>query len=118
MRPVLKNIMTIGGDDASKFTPGDSKYFSLWLRLQVGPSDGEGSESFDVLVCSPGWLACQCERDGFVIGRHHFVVNQYRFDFIRDKLIKYIGHCSGENWPEIAGKVARIGHWEFEDYVP
>jgi hypothetical protein len=110
MRPVLKNISTIDGDDASKFTPEDAQCFSLWLRLDVGPSDGEGSESFDVLICSPSWLAGQCERDGFVIGRHHFVVNEYRFDFIRDKLTQFIGHCSGETWSEIAAKVSRIGY--------
>jgi Immunity protein 8 len=72
MRPVLINITTIDGDNASKFVSEDGS-FSLWLRLHVGSSDREESESFDVLVCSPGWLAFQCERDGFVIGRQHFV---------------------------------------------
>lgn len=64
-----------------------------------------------------GWLTFQCERHGFVVGRHHFVVNEYRFEFIRDKLAKFIGQCGGDDWSEIASKVARIGHWEFEDYV-
>jgi Immunity protein 8 len=117
MTAVLKSISTIEGNDPSTFRPDDEMCFSLWLRLYVGPSDGEGSESFDVLVCSPGWLARQSERDGFVVGRHHLVVNAYRYDLLRDQLAKLIGQFSGSNWSEVAAKVGRIGYWEFEDYA-
>lgn len=118
MHGLLKSIWTIDGEDASQVIPDDAKCFSIWLRLHVGPSNGEGSESFDVNVCSPCWRAGQCARDGFVVGRHHFVVNEYRFELIRDKLAQLISGCSGTTWHEAATKVARIGGWEFEDYVP
>jgi hypothetical protein len=117
MQAVLKSIWTIDGEDASTFTPEHPECFSVWLRLFVGPSNGAGEESFDVLVCSPGWLARECERDSFVVGRHHFVVNSFEFASIRDNLSRLVGQCSGASWAEVASKVARIGYWEFEDYV-
>ncbi len=116
MKAMLKSIWTIDGGDPSTFAPEDAS-FSLRLRLSVGPSDAEGSESFDLLVCSPAWLATQCERDGFVTGRHHFIVNEYRFDFVRETLNKLINQYSGASWSEVGAKVARLGCWEFEDYV-
>jgi hypothetical protein len=30
---------------------------------------------------------------------------------------QYCESCAGETWDEIAGKVGRLGRWEFEDYV-
>lgn len=24
--------------------------------------------------------------------------------------------CTGKDWSEVAGKLSRYGHWEFEDY--
>ena len=116
MRAALKSVSTIDGDDPSNFRP-ETDCFSIWLRLYVGPSGEEGSESFDVCVCSPDWLARQSESDGFVMGRHHLVVNAYSFIPLRSTLERLIGQCSGENWAEVAAKVGRIGQWEFEDYV-
>lgn len=38
MRPTIKRISTIDGDDPVKYTPGDPDRFAIGLRLFVAPS--------------------------------------------------------------------------------
>ena len=118
MRPAIKNISTIDGGDPARFQPSDAGTFSITLRLLIGPAESVGEESFDVTVCSPAWLEKECERNGFVLGRHHLVVRSYDFGFVERVLAKLIARYSGETWPEIAEKISRLAYWEFEDYQP
>lgn len=82
----------------------------------VGPMGGPGSESFDILVCTPKWLAQVCEKDGFVVGRHHLIVSNYNYSLLSSTIKELVEHHSGDTWREVAEKVGRIGYWEFEDY--
>jgi hypothetical protein len=84
----------------------------------VGPSPGDGEESFDVTVCTPQWLHDKCEREGILIGRHHIVVLGYNYEAIQSAVRRLVERCSGATWREIAVKVSRIAYWEFEDYQP
>jgi hypothetical protein len=118
MHAALRRICTIDGDDAATFQPAQPNRFAVVLRLFVGPSSGDGEESFDLTVCTPSWLDAECERDGFILGRHHLVVPSYNFEFIRRTLIKLVECYGGATWQEVADKVGRIGYWEFEDYEP
>ncbi len=116
MRPLIKRICTIDGGDAATYRPKEADQFALVVRLFVGPSSGEGEESFDVTICTPSWLRAECQRDGFIIGRHHLIVLSYDFEFIRRTLTRLVERYSGATWEETADKVSRIGYWEFEDY--
>lgn len=91
--------------------------FAFLARLYVGPSDGPGEESFDV-QCSPEWLAARCADEGFVDGRHTVVttIDAFLEEGLRSFLTRRVETVSGAAWQEVAEKVARIGHWEFEDY--
>lgn len=42
--------------DVETYVPKDPANDAVWLRLMVGPLDGPGEESFDVLVRTPRWL--------------------------------------------------------------
>lgn len=117
MQPVIKDISTIDGGDPAGFQPSDDT-FSITLRLLIGPANSAGEESFDVTVCSPAWLEKECERNGFVLGRHHLVVCNYDFAFVERILTKLIERYSGKTWHEIAEKISRLAYWEFEDYQP
>jgi hypothetical protein len=116
MHAKIKGICGIDGGDLTIYRPSESDRFAVVLRLLVGPSSGEGEESFDVSVCTPSWLDAECERTGFVLGRHYLIVRSYDFEFIRRTLIKSVERYRGATWQEVADKVSRIGYWEFEDY--
>ena len=108
----VRHIISPDVADLVTFRP-EADAFAVLLMLLVGPHDGPGEESFDVLVCSPAWLAAQGEP---VIGRHKLVVNDFDFRAIEAFLRRHVESCFGETWSEVGTKVGRIGHWEFEDY--
>ena len=84
----------------------------------IGPALQDGEESFDVEVCTPAWLAQRYGPHGIVSGRHHLIVFEYDFKVIDSYLREFVANCSGDTWQDVAGKIGRLGHWEFEDYSP
>lgn len=114
MIAVLRDVHSPDVDDLAAFEPGASA-FAVLVQMLVGPLDGEGEESFDVMVCSPDWIRLQPEP---VIGRHLLIVNTFGWALIRQFLEDQVSRCEGSDWPEVANKVGRIGQWEFEDYQP
>ena len=70
------------------------------------------------MVCTPEWLAQEIKKVGVINGRHHLIVNEYDIDKIRSFLVEYAHKCAGNTWQDVAIKLSRMGHWEFEDYTP
>jgi len=112
----VKGIYTVDGDNLENHVPEDPKCFCIVVRVLIGPRGTEGDESFDIKVCTPQWLELEIERRRFLIGRHYLFVGDYRPEFIRATLTRFIEHCSGDSWQEVAKKISRIAYWEFEDY--
>jgi hypothetical protein len=116
MRARLRGV-TLDPEPAT--LPADPADFAFNARLLVGPSDGEGEESFDVTVASPEWIAARCrEQDGILHCRHHVAVDFDTFD--RRRLLQWLEHhvhsVDANSWPEIGTALSRLGHWEFDDY--
>lgn len=80
-----------------------------------GPDDSNGEESFGLLVCNALYVQ-QKAMDGPFSGRHHLIVSEFDVSVVRQFLLRAADHCSGGTWDQVAEKLARIGHWEFEDY--
>jgi hypothetical protein len=114
----VKGIFTWEGDHLELYVPQDPRKFSVLVRVMVGPRGGEGEESFDINVCSLQWLEEHVEREGFVFGTHRLFVKTYDSVQIKNLITKFIERYSGDSWREIAEKISRIAHWEFEDYKP
>ena len=117
-RARVRAIYTSNMDDLARYVPQDPERFCVSVRAMVGPETGEGEESFDISVCTPKWLEYVCQRDGFVIGRHYLMVNDYNVPHLKKLIVQLIEKCEGSSWREAAEKVGRIGYWEFEDYTP
>jgi hypothetical protein len=82
-------------------------------------ADGPGEESFNVTVCTPEWLSAACREAGGIYNlRHHMVVRLDDFDqrALRSWLEARVEEVEADSWTEPAGRLGRIGHWEFEDY--
>lgn len=104
--------------DLDSYCPDDAACFGFLVQAFFGPSDGAGSESFDILVCTPKWLERELSEDVIISGRHRLIVKRYDPDAIRHFLSNYAQHCTGASWHEAARKLAHLGAWEFEDYTP
>jgi len=117
MRAKLKELYSLDFD-LDSYWPEQPDNFGFWVRAMVGPENEEGSESFDIQICTPEWLKSKHSEDEILFGRHMLIVFDYDLDRIKQKISKYCDGCSGEKWQEVGGKVSRIGYWEFEDYVP
>lgn len=110
MRAVVKRF------EWDALTDGRPNDEPVELVLHVGPIEGPGEEMFSVHVCTPAALIKLLERDGLLIARHFLFIE--RIDaarveaFINDRLRR----LDGDTWQQLAYKIARIGHWEFEDY--
>lgn len=113
-KPVLRRMHSPDVADLATFAPGDSA-FGLLVQLLVGPDNGPGEESFDIVVCTPEWLRTQGRA---VVGLHHGIVPAYDYAGMRTLVDDFLDTCEGNDWHEVACKVARLGHWEFDDYRP
>jgi hypothetical protein len=89
--------------------------FCLLVQAMVGPAGSRGEESFDILVCSPSWLEANIG-DEIIDGRHHLIMQNYDYKKLWDYIASYCSNQSGRDWQEIAGRLALLGKWEFEDY--
>ena len=118
MRAQLK-FLALEPDPAS--LPSDPAEFVLLARMIVGPQDAPGEESFDVVVCTPEWLAAQCRAHGGLYDpRHHLVVTLDTFDkrALRTWLDARVRAVEAATWGEIGERLGRLALWEFEDYTP
>ena len=105
-------------DNLSTWQPAEPDCFGFLLQIMVGPASEEGEESFGIEVCTPAWLARKYGPHGIISGRHHLIVFEYEFKTIESYLRDYVASCSADTWQEVAAKIGRLGHWEFEDYRP
>jgi hypothetical protein len=83
----------------------------------IGPAGSDGAESFDITVCTPEWLCSHMQRDPLP-GRRYLFVTSFDYEKLETYLRDLCLYCQGDSWTDVATKLARIGKWEFEDYVP
>ena len=117
MKAELKYLHSPEIFDLAHFEPKNRKSFSFLLQIMVGPKGEEGEESFEVEVCTPRWLASNFDEERVILGSSYLIVQGYSYEKLKEFIIKYLDHCTGDNWLEVARKVSRLGQWEFENYI-
>ncbi len=115
MKAALRHIMSFDVPDLAAWTPPTAD-FAIGIRLLVGPDGEEGEESFDLTVCSPGWLVARVRDECVVDARHHLVVENFDYRLLAGYLERRVEACRGSSWDDVAQQLARLGYWEFEDY--
>ena len=103
-------------EGVESFDPVDPECFVLAVAAHVGPLGGEGDELFYFTVCTPRWLLENEPEKGFLFPRHYLVVNRWDYRVVLRAIRDICLHAEADTWPEVASKVGRYGHWEFEDY--
>lgn len=117
MRAAVRSVYS-ADVDVDAYVPDDPENDGVWIRLIVGPADGPGEESFDVLVCTPLWLRETVAKEGPQIGRHHLIVDPLDLGQAKEFLRRQIESVEAPDWPSLGEQLGRIGYWEFEDYQP
>jgi hypothetical protein len=99
--------------DLESFKPEGG--FGILVQAMVGPLGSVGEESFDIIACTPEWFSAEMKQN-IVSGRHHLFMKYYDYQSLRQFIRDYCASCHGASWQEVAQKLSRMGHWEFEDY--
>jgi hypothetical protein len=116
MRPVLRSALSPDVEDLDEFSPPVDQPWSVFVQLLIGPSEGQGEESFGLTICSGAWLDRRAEASGPQLGRHCLVMSAFEWRTARVFVEDYLTRCLGDSWQDVASRVSRLGSWEFEDY--
>lgn len=87
------------------------------VTVLAGPSDSPGEESFHVDVVTLDALARMLDAAPFLVGRHLLIARDLNIESAKEFLRRRFEEPEADTWPELASKLARIGLWEFEDYL-
>ena len=116
MRAQLKTLDSPDVPELKSYAPENPRCFGFLLEASFGLEGVPGADLFDIMVCTGPWLEDQARQtSGIIIGRHYLIVDRYDFGRIKRFLEDYANKCEGGTWDEIAEKLGRLGHWEFED---
>lgn len=118
MRAELKRLHSADAPDLRTFRPADAENFGLLIQVMAGPAGDDASESFDLVVCTPAWLAARLDVEPIIDGRHHLIVRAFDYEMLERFIRDYCAQSDGADWREVATKLSRLGRWEFEDYRP
>ena len=113
MRAILKNIDWMQ-KDPNDYTGNEDGTVSLTLTLSIGIDGEEGSDYFDLFVCSYDWMKKWYRYPKILT--HTLVLHEYNLEEIVNVIESHISKCEGANWEEISAKLSQIFKWEFEDY--
>lgn len=102
--------------DLTEYVSADPWNDAVGLRMLVVPANSIGEESFDLRVCTPGWLATETMERGPQIGRHLLIVEVINAKEVSEFLRRRVEDLIAPSWGELAEKIGRLGYWEFEDY--
>jgi len=96
-------------DETDKpFFPKENDNFCINFQFLVGEKGKEGTEYFQVLICTPKWML-ENEKDKKIISGHHrLIVFEYNQNDIVNYLKRYLANCSGNDWNEIIHKINNI----------
>jgi hypothetical protein len=115
MRAELKSLYSPDANPLKDFAPAGP--FSILVTAMIGPAGQQGHESFDFMLCTPEWFASNIRED-FKMGRHYLFVRDFDYMQLERFVREYCGSCAeAPHWSALAEKLARLGKWEFEDYV-
>ena len=100
-------------DLARDHEPADPGDAAVLFEASIGPKGQDGAEVFSFVAITPRALA----RDqGSRWGRGYLILNHVSWAGVEAAVRNLISHCSGDNWAQVAEKLNRETHWEFEAY--
>jgi Immunity protein 8 len=115
MKAEIKGFYSPDLDWGSEVPPVRN-FFRILLQVFIGPVGGKGEDSFDITVCSLDYLSSVVLEAGIIDGRHHLILHSFDREKIESYITKRVASLESGSWEDLAPKLGRLGHWEFEDY--
>lgn len=98
------------------YCPEEEDNFGFYIEASIGPLGEASGDIFGFQVCSPNWIFTNFTSENAIFGKNFLILKNYDFEEIRSKLTDLCARTSGEDWQEIAKKLAQFGSWEFDNY--
>jgi hypothetical protein len=116
---VRAELRTLDSVDAphglAAFLPPDPELFGIAVGATIGPPGTDGGDLFYFEIVTAAWLAENPPPKGFEFLRH-LLVTRWDYEIVRRAISDLCTRTEGKDWNEIATKLSRSAHWEFEDY--
>jgi hypothetical protein len=112
-----------GPGGLARWRPPDPDAFAVYVQAFIGEEGEERFDSFDILVCTPPWLADNWDHP--LVGRYGLtsevksgrnLVLMLRWDYSKllDAIAALCRETSGPSWPEVANRIGRLLPWEYD----
>lgn len=111
----LKGI-DFGAENLNRYSPETPHNFCVWLALTIGSESGEGTNLFQVGICTATWLSHQLSINNAYILRHLILVEKFDFELIKYSICKIIKIAERPSWEESVQVLCRYFSWEFEEH--
>lgn len=116
MKAELKSLHSPDVEYLEDYHPSGD--FAILVQALIGPKGTESVESFDFLVCTPGWLGNQLVASDYRFGRHYLFMRKYDYSLLKKAIEDLCNRFFEPDWVSLAEKLSRYGRSEFEDYRP
>jgi hypothetical protein len=104
-----------GSAELEQFKPQDPYNFEIGLEVFVGiERNSEGSERFDITVCTSKWILENLKESDHMIGHGMLIVSKYSYDRIVEHIKSYVKMCAGNTIDDVMRRVGLLGEWESE----
>jgi hypothetical protein len=118
MRGVVRSLWSpdIPGGRLGDFAPSDPLDFGLLVEASIGPAGAAGEEVFDIVACSPSWLAARPGK-GFTWGRGTLLMARWDPAVVERAIGDLCLRSEGEEWQAVARLLGGFMRSEFADFL-
>jgi hypothetical protein len=121
IRPIDVELIDLAFDPDPQAVAADLTKMMTLVTILVGPPPGGGGEIFCATVCTPEWLAAQCQSESFVPVAGVLMIRSEDFDeiLIRSEIERFLSQIREQTWGEVAERIKEwFPYWEIDGYAP
>lgn len=106
------------------YRPDDPSHFGIWVQAFIGSTDDDLVDSFDILVCTPGWLAehfdderlsrWPFEAPDLLFGSRCVFMERWDYEILTSAVKGLCDAHEAADWGTLANRIGRFLPWEFD----
>jgi Immunity protein 8 len=131
----VKTVLVFGegalpGGSVEEFVPDDPEHFGVNVQVLIGEAATDFADSFDLIVCSPSWMAAKVRDGGWdrfrnsglrvlpesiAVGSGIWFMRRWNPIELESSLRSVCEAFSpGPDWGSVAARIGRLIPWEFD----